>query len=38
MQSFIVLAFLVAELGGGQNDPPPALALTLQKTPWSFKG
>ena len=29
MQSFIVLASLVFELAGGQNDPP--LYLTLQK-------
>ena len=32
VKNFIVLASLVSELAGGQNDPPP-LSLTLQKTP-----
>ena len=26
MQSFIVVASLVSELAGGQNDPPPSLS------------
>ena len=37
MQSVIVLASLISELAGGQNEPPPPRSLTLQKTPWSFK-
>ena len=31
METFIVVASLVSELAGGQNDPP--YSLTLQKTP-----
>ena len=37
MQSFLVLASLVSELAGGQNDPPKSLTLQKHLSPLKVK-
>ena len=38
MQSFIVVASLVSELAGGQNDPPLVLNVTKNTLVFIMKG